>query len=103
MLSWLTAPHLATYGVSKAAAWSITNGLRNELRRQGTQVVAVHVGYIDTDLASRIAAPKLSPDEVVRAVLAGLEAGLDEVLVDELSRQVKQGLAADPAVYAVPR
>ncbi|HEX7841448.1 MAG TPA: SDR family oxidoreductase [Kofleriaceae bacterium] len=101
--SWLSSPQLATYGASKAAAWSLTNGLRNELRGQGTQVVAVHVGYIDTDLAREIQAPKLSPDEVVRAVLAGVEAGQDEVLVDELSRQVKQGLAAQPAVYTVPR
>jgi NAD(P)-dependent dehydrogenase (short-subunit alcohol dehydrogenase family) len=103
VLSWLSVPRLTTYGVSKAAAWSVTNGLRQELRGQGTQVVAVHVGYIDTDLARHIAGPKLSPDEIARAALAGLEAGRAEVLVDELSRQVKQGLAADPAIYAVPR
>ena len=94
---------LAANEACLAAGGSLLGRPWFELRRQGTQVVAVHVGYIDTDLASRIAAPKLPPDEVVRAVLAGLEAGRDEVLVDELSRQVKQGLAADPAVYAVPR
>mgnify|MGYP000523543641 CR=1 FL=1 len=35
--------------------------------------------------------------------VAALEAGTDEVLADELTRQVKQGLAADPAVYLVQR
>jgi NAD(P)-dependent dehydrogenase (short-subunit alcohol dehydrogenase family) len=103
VLSWLTIPQVATYGVSKAAAWSVTNGLRHELRGQGTQVVAVHVGYIDTDLARQVQGPKISPDEVARAVLAGVEAGQDEVLVDDLSRQVKLGLAAEPAVYTVAR
>jgi NAD(P)-dependent dehydrogenase (short-subunit alcohol dehydrogenase family) len=103
VLSWVTIPGVATYSASKAAAWSLTNGLRNQLRGQGTQVVAVHVGYIDTDLARHVQGPKVAPDDVARAVLAGVEAGLDEVLVDDLSRQVKQGLAAQPAVYAVPR
>jgi NAD(P)-dependent dehydrogenase (short-subunit alcohol dehydrogenase family) len=101
--SWVSPARLPTYGASKAAAWSLTNGLRNELRGQGTQVVAVHVGYIDTDLTREIQAPKLAADDVVRVVLAGLEANQDEVLVDELSRQVKQGLAAQPAIYMVPR
>ncbi|HEX3762011.1 MAG TPA: SDR family oxidoreductase [Kofleriaceae bacterium] len=103
VVTWVTPPHLATYSVSKAAAWSITNGLRHELRGQGTQVVAVHVGYIDTDLARNLPGAKHAPDDVARAALAGLEAGRDEVLIDELSRQVKRGLAADPAIYTVPR
>src|SRR5262249_13163567 len=103
VVSWVTPPHLATYSVSKAAAWSITNGLRNQLPAPGTQVDAVHRGYHDHHLARNLPGAKHAPDDVVRAVLAGLEAGRDEVLVDERSRQVKHGLAADPAIYAVPR
>jgi NAD(P)-dependent dehydrogenase (short-subunit alcohol dehydrogenase family) len=101
VLSWVAIPTSSTYSTSKSAAWGLTNALRHELRGQGTQVVGVHVGYIDTDMTSGITAPKLSPEEVVRAVLGGVEAGQDEVLVDELSQQVKQGLAATPGVYTV--
>ena len=99
VVSWVSAPHLATYSVTKSAAWSLTNGIRNELRGQGTQVLGVHVGYIDTDLARNIKAPKTAPDEVARSILAALEAGNDEVVVDEFSRQVRSGLSAERGVY----
>jgi NAD(P)-dependent dehydrogenase (short-subunit alcohol dehydrogenase family) len=49
--SFYTNPFNASYGASKAAAWSLTNGIRLELHHQGTLVVAVHAGFIDTDMA----------------------------------------------------
>jgi len=45
-LSWVAFPSSSTYSASKAAAWAFSNGLRNELRGQGTQVLSLHVGYI---------------------------------------------------------
>lgn len=94
VLSWLNLSGAATYSASKAAAWSLTNGLRGELRAQGTQVVGVHVGYMDTDMTRGLDAPKANPLDVARQTLAAVEAGQDEVLADELSRGVKQGLSA---------
>ncbi|MES2101196.1 MAG: SDR family oxidoreductase [Pseudomonadota bacterium] len=99
VLSWLNFASVATYSASKAAAWSLTNGLRGELRAQGTQVVGVHVGYMDTDMTKGLDAPKANPKDVVAQVLAAVEAGQDEVLADDLSRQVRQGLAAERGVY----
>jgi NAD(P)-dependent dehydrogenase (short-subunit alcohol dehydrogenase family) len=93
VLSWLNISAAATYSASKSAAWSLTNGLRNELRPQGTQVVSVHVGFMDTDMASKVDAPKIPPLDVARQALYALEAGQDEVLADDLSRNVKQGLS----------
>jgi NAD(P)-dependent dehydrogenase (short-subunit alcohol dehydrogenase family) len=98
-LSWVSFPTSATYGASKAAAWSLTNGLRHELRAQGTQVLALHVGYMDTDMTARIDAPKSRPEDVVRFTLETLEAGGDEALADEVSRGIKKGLSAEPGVY----
>src|ERR1700728_2214919 len=40
--SFYTNPLDASYGASKAAAWSLTNGIRIELAHQGTLVIAVH-------------------------------------------------------------
>ena len=74
-LSWISFPTSATYSASKAAAWSLTNGLRNELRAQGTQVVGLHVGYMDTDMAARIDAPKSRPEDVVQVTLDGARGG----------------------------
>jgi len=99
VLSWVTLPGSALYSASKAAAWALTNGLRQELRAQDTQVVALHVGYMDTDMVRSVAAPKSDPDEVARQVLDAIEAGDDEVLADATSRQVRAGLSAEPPVY----
>jgi NAD(P)-dependent dehydrogenase (short-subunit alcohol dehydrogenase family) len=99
VLSWFSLPGVATYCVSKSAAWSMTNGLRHALVAQHTQVLAVHVGFMATDMTATLDAPKASPADVVREVFAGLEAERDEVCADELSRQVRASLSAQPGVY----
>jgi len=99
VLSWVTLPGSALYSASKAAAWALTNGLRQELRAQNTQVVALHVGYMDTDMVRSVASPKSRPSDVARLALDAVETGQDEVLADAISQQVKAGLAADPGVY----
>jgi len=99
VLSWLSIPSAATYSASKSAAWSLSNGLRNELRGQGTQVLSLHVGYMDTDMTRHLTAPKVLPEDVAAQALAALEAGKSEVLADEVSRRVKQTLSAEPGVY----
>jgi NAD(P)-dependent dehydrogenase (short-subunit alcohol dehydrogenase family) len=101
--SWISGPLLANYAVSKAAVWSLSNGLRNDLRAQGTQVLTLHMGFVDTDLTHGIDMPKSTPQAVVARALDALEAGADEVLADEITLQVKQGLSAEPAVYLAAR
>jgi NAD(P)-dependent dehydrogenase (short-subunit alcohol dehydrogenase family) len=99
--SWINRPLLGTYGATKSAAWALTNGLRHELRAQGTQVTALHMGFVDTDLTRGIDMPKSTPEAIVREAYAGLEAGVDEVLADEMTRGVKQSLStATPAYLA---
>jgi NAD(P)-dependent dehydrogenase (short-subunit alcohol dehydrogenase family) len=99
ILSWVAVPNGGTYSASKAAAWALTNWLRTGLREQGTQVLAVHAGPIDTDMASELTLPKVKPVDVVRQVLSTLEAGRDEVLADEMTRQVKAGLSDEVGIY----
>lgn len=100
--SWINSPLLGTYGATKSAAWALTNGLRHELREQGTQVLGLHVGFVDTDLTRGFDVPKTAPDVVVVRALDALQAGADEVLADEITRQVKAGLSAEPGVYLSP-
>lgn len=97
--SWLNRGELAAYSASKSAAWSLTNALRIELAAQKTQVLALHMGYVDTDLTHGFDVPKSSPEEIVKRALDGLEAGLDEVLADEITLQVKQGMTAARPSY----
>jgi NAD(P)-dependent dehydrogenase (short-subunit alcohol dehydrogenase family) len=102
-LSWISFPTVATYSASKAAAWSLTNGLRNELRAQGTQVAGLHVGFMDTDMAAGVDAPKSRPEDVVKLALAAIEGGEEEVLADDVSRSLKQGLSAGVYLAAPSR
>jgi NAD(P)-dependent dehydrogenase (short-subunit alcohol dehydrogenase family) len=100
--SWVHGMDLAVYGATKAAAWALTNGLRHELRAQGTQVLALHMGFVDTDMTRAIEVPKSSADDIVRRAFDALEAGAEEVLADDFTRHVKQGLSAEPGIYLQP-
>jgi NAD(P)-dependent dehydrogenase (short-subunit alcohol dehydrogenase family) len=92
-LSWVTLPTTGAYAAAKAAMWSATNALRLALAEQNTLVVAVHVGYMDTDMAAHVTAPKTSPVSVADATLDAVEAGQPEVLVDDTSRRVRSALS----------
>ena len=56
--TWVNGGELAAYSASKSAAWSLTNALRNELAAQKTQVLALHMAYVDTDLTRGFDVPK---------------------------------------------
>jgi NAD(P)-dependent dehydrogenase (short-subunit alcohol dehydrogenase family) len=93
VMSWYTTPAMSAYSAAKSAQWSLTNDLRLELAGQGTQVSALHVGYMDTDMARAVDAAKNDPAVVAGLALDGLEAGAIEIVVDELSANVRAGLA----------
>jgi NAD(P)-dependent dehydrogenase (short-subunit alcohol dehydrogenase family) len=95
-LSWFTSPRVAGYSATKAALWSLTNAIRGELRDQGTLVLGVHVGYMDTDMTADVTAPKSDPADLVAQVLEALEKGEEEVLGDDTSRFAKSVLTGPP-------
>jgi NAD(P)-dependent dehydrogenase (short-subunit alcohol dehydrogenase family) len=73
--------------------------VRQELAPSGIQVTALHVGYMATDMAAHVPPEnKIDPALVAAAALDGVEAGDTEVLADQLSRTVKEGLVAAPAL-----
>ncbi len=88
--SWLP---LGSYAATKAALWSVTNALRQELKPQGTQVIGVHPGPIDTDMVRGMDVPKDNPNDVARAALKAIETGESEVLVGDFSRYAKARLS----------
>ena len=94
VMSWLAGG--GAYGASKAAAWSMTNSLRIELKSQNTHVIGVHAGFIDTDMAAGITIDKLSPVVAARLIVDGLEADVDEVLTDDATVRAKAALAGPP-------
>ncbi|MFK4693247.1 SDR family oxidoreductase [Streptomyces pristinaespiralis] len=94
VLSWLHPAGLGAYAAAKAAAWALTDAAREELAPRGIAVSALHVGYMDTDMARVVPADqKADPAEVAAQALDGIEQGLPEILADDVTRLVKQGLA----------
>jgi short-subunit dehydrogenase len=93
--SWWPLDVAPGYSASKAAEWSLTNALRLGLKAQGTHVLGVHSGYVDTDFSAWTDAPKLTPEAVAEESLRALESGQDEALLDAFSRAVKTALSGD--------
>ncbi|WP_433869256.1 SDR family oxidoreductase [Saccharopolyspora sp. CA-218241] len=98
-IAWFSPPQNGAYGATKSAAWSLSNGLRSELAPAGVLVQNLHFGAVDTDFSAGFDIPKISPEDVVRASLDGLEAGTAEVLVDPESRAAKAALSGEPNGY----
>jgi NAD(P)-dependent dehydrogenase (short-subunit alcohol dehydrogenase family) len=98
--SWFTTPISRSYSASKYAALALTQGIRIELRSQGTLVSAVYAGYIDTDMAATIDAPKTSPHVVAARIIEGIRDHQEEVLADQSSHEIKAALASNPQVFS---
>lgn len=91
--SWRSLAAAPGYAASKSAQWSLTNALRIKLAEQGTLVVGVHCGFVDTDLSSWVEAPKISPTSVAEQTMLAILDDQPEVLADEVTRQVKTQLS----------
>lgn len=101
-LSWFSYDGANAYAAAKAAQWSLTNGIRLELAKQGTLVTGLHLGAADTDMMAGYDGPKLDPADVARVALEGVQAGKLEVIADDWSAHVKASLAADPSLFYLP-
>jgi len=88
----------ATYCASKAAAYSITQALRDLLKEQGTTVVSVHPGPIATDMATNAGMGEIAepPSLVANSILEALEKGEFHAFPDSMAKQFEaayQGFA----------
>ncbi|MDX3368789.1 SDR family oxidoreductase [Streptomyces sp. ME02-6987-2C] len=98
VMAWMAYEHSNSYGASKAATWALTNGIRYELAGQGTQVTALAMASVDTDMMASIEDEKSAPEVIAKAAVDGLEAGSLEVLADGRTAQWKSRLGEDPAL-----
>ena len=88
--AWINIP--TGYAASKAAMWSATNALRVQLRGQGTQVVGLLVGMVDTPMSQHWDVPKVTAGSVVSQAYDGVADGSLEVLADDTTRELKSRL-----------
>jgi len=96
ILSRASLPAMGSLCASKAAALSLTHSVRAHLQAQGTKVMAVMPGAVDTDMSRDLQGPKMAPGEVADAVIDGLQTGLEEVYPGDMAAGVAYGLTIDP-------
>jgi NAD(P)-dependent dehydrogenase (short-subunit alcohol dehydrogenase family) len=88
---------MAGYSASKAAAHSITQALRAELRGRGITVLGAYPGGIDTDMLAGVEAEKAPPEVVAARIVAALAAGETTVFPDDASAGAGSVYLSDPA------
>ena len=96
ILARVNLPFMGSYCASKAAALSLTQGLRGELAPQGVRVAAALPGAVDTRMTAMLTIPKMAPVDAAAEILDGFEAGEEEIYVGEMAKGIAQGLAHDP-------
>ena len=72
------------------------------MRDKGIQVLALHVGFVDTDLSRDFDVKKSDPREIVRRTLDALEKEREEVLADPQTEALKRSLSTEQPYYLNP-
>lgn len=98
-VTWYSRPLMTAYAASKSAAWSFTNALRDDVRDRGIQVLALHVGFVDTDLTKGFEVKKSDPRQIATRTLDALEEGHEEVLADAQTEALKRSLSTHQPYY----
>ena len=91
-------PMCGTYSCSKAAALSMTQGMRAVLRERNTLVAAVIVGVVDTRMTKDLPAHlvKSTPQMVAAAIVDGLERNEEDIDTDPGSIAIRARVGRDP-------
>lgn len=100
VVSLANMPALGGYSASKAAAASLTEALRKDLAKSNISVHGVFAGAIDTDMTRGMQMPKARPEDVARAIVAGVERGVDDIFPDSMSQGAFATWRADPKELA---
>ncbi len=97
VVSLSSIPVLGGYGASKAASYSLTLALRAELKAKNITVHAALPGVIDTDMVRAFPMEgKTSPAVVAQGIVAGVEAGEEEIAPDPMSHELVSLWRRDP-------
>ncbi|BAY10972.1 SDR family oxidoreductase [Calothrix sp. NIES-2098] len=95
LASFVNVPMFGSYCASKAAFHSLTQGVRAELAPQGTLVVGVYPGTVDTDMGEKVPLDKVSPSEIAVFTLQAIEQGIEDINPDPMSQQVIASIKQD--------
>jgi NAD(P)-dependent dehydrogenase (short-subunit alcohol dehydrogenase family) len=86
--AFVNFPGLGGYSASKAALFSLSQGIRTELAPRGISVHTINPGPIDTDMTRDMPFDKASVVETGRNIVAGLKNGEADIFPDAGSQQM---------------
>lgn len=90
-------PH-GTFSASKAAAHSLAQCLRAEMRPAGIRVINLFPGPIDDDWNQNLPPPKLAPDALATAIVKALRDGVEDVYPGDVAQEWLERWRDDPRV-----
>ncbi|MFL6660852.1 MAG: SDR family NAD(P)-dependent oxidoreductase [Rhizobacter sp.] len=90
-------PH-GTFSASKAAALSLAQCLRAEMRPAGIRVINVFPGPIDDEWTQNLPPPKVAPSALAGAVVNALKEGLEDVYPGEVAQEWLERWRDNPKV-----
>jgi len=96
ILARVNLPFMGSYCASKAAALSLTQGLRADLAPKGVRVAGALPGAVDTRMTAVLTIPKMTPADAATEILDGFEAGEEDIYVGDMARGLAEGLKHDP-------
>jgi NAD(P)-dependent dehydrogenase (short-subunit alcohol dehydrogenase family) len=96
ILGKVNFPMNASYSASKAAAILMTQGVRAELAAQGTLVVGVMPGTVDTEGSKIFPPPKVAPEVVAQEALQAVIDQVEDVYPGEQAKEMVAQLLKDP-------
>lgn len=90
-------PH-GTFSASKAAAHSLAQCLRAEMRPAGIRVINLFPGPIDDEWNQNLPPPKLTPDALANAIVKALRDGVEDVYPGDVAQEWLERWREDPRV-----
>jgi NAD(P)-dependent dehydrogenase (short-subunit alcohol dehydrogenase family)/uncharacterized OB-fold protein len=79
-------PH-GTFSASKAAALSLSQCLRAEMRPSAVRVINVFPGPIDDEWNEALPPPKVTPESLANAVIGALKDGVEDVYPGDVAQE----------------
>ena len=80
-------PSHGTFSASKAAAYSLAQCLRAEMRPAGIRVLNVFPGPIDDEWNQLMPPPKVAPAALASAIVKGLRDGLEDIYPGDVAQE----------------
>ena len=91
-------PAHGTFSASKAAALSLAQCLRAEMRPAGIRVINVFPGPIDDEWNQAIAPPKLAPASLATAIVSALVGGVEDIYPGDVAQEWRERWRDNPKV-----